>query len=232
MRFNKYSTVGSRKMNEDSMNVFAWKENIFACIADGVGGLDHGAFASKFVVEEFEWYCKESVNLDFHSFLNNVNARLLAIAKETFGDVKVATTFTGAMISNLIITGAHIGDSRVCVLRGNGIKQLTDSHTEFARLVREGKIDPKDKNYHRGRNILERAVGRIENFGPQSFLFDLMPGDRILFSTDGFHETLSKEEIRDVSIRYKSLDEFSRQLIIELDNRILNDNTTFICIEI
>ena len=39
-------------------------------------------------------------------------------------------------------------------------------------------------------------------------------------------------EIRDISIRIKSIEEFGRKLIIELENRILHDNTTFICVEI
>ncbi|MBX2968244.1 MAG: serine/threonine-protein phosphatase [Cyclobacteriaceae bacterium] len=232
MKVIKYTTIGSRKTNEDSLSVIERKETIFACVADGVGGLDNGEFASHFVKEEFEWYCNESSNPDLVSFLKNVNARLITVATEKFGSAKSATTFTGGIITNAVIRGAHVGDSRVCVLRGNGIKQLTEIHTELGRLVREGRVDLIESQHHRGKNVLERAVGRVENFYPQVFEFDLSPGDRILFSTDGFHDTLSKEDIRDISIRYKSLDEFGRQLLIELDNRILGDNTTFICVEV
>ena len=232
MRFNKYTATGSRKGNEDSHLVIEWQNCVIAGVADGVGGLDHGRFASQFVVEEFEKYCTSISKPVLETFLVDVNSRLIDAAVKRFGETKIATTFTGGIITDSSLRGVHVGDSRVCVLRGNGIKQLTEEHTEFGRLVREGKIKLTDRKYYRGKNILERAVGHTENFGIQTFAFDLLPGDRVLFSTDGFHETLSKEEIRDISIRYKSLNEFNRRLVIELDNRILLDNTTFICIEV
>lgn len=232
MKFVKYTATGSRKDNQDSLAVFETGEGICACVADGVGGQEHGGYASHFVVAEFEWYCKEIKHPDLTAFANNTNARLIGAVKDEFNGANSSTTFTGGVIMDQIVRGIHVGDSRVCVLRGNGIKQLTQVHTELGRLIREGKVDANDKKNYRGRNILEQAFGRAENFNPQQFEFDLLVGDRILFSTDGFHETLTKEEIRDLSIRYNSVEELCRQFIIELDNRMLTDNSTFICIEV
>jgi PPM family protein phosphatase len=232
MIFFKYTIKGSRKTNEDSFYSIESKNRIYACIADGVGGLNHGEFASKFVVSEFEKYCAQNQNPDLVQFLNTVNQSLIENAKNQFNTDHVATTFTAGIITFTSIQGVHIGDSRVCILRGNGIKQLTEDHTELGRLIREGKFDAKDKKYYVRKNVIESVVGSTSNFKIQSFKFDLMGGDRILFSTDGFHEVITKEEIRDISLKYKSLDEFGRQLIIELESRILHDNATFICAEV
>jgi serine/threonine protein phosphatase PrpC len=228
----KYTNKGSRKTNEDSFYVSEFKNITYACVADGVGGLNHGAFASNFVVSEFEKYCKENNSRDLSSFITEANDGLVEIARNKFKEDKIATTFTGAIISAQLLKGVHVGDSRACVLRGNGIKQLTEDQTELGRLIREGKIDIKDRKYYSRKNIIENVVGSPELFNIYNFQFDLETGDRILLSTDGFHETITKTEIRDISIKFKSLDEFGRQLIIELENRILHDNSTFICVEI
>jgi len=232
MNFIKYSNKGSRKSNQDSFYALDSKNRIYACVADGVGGLSHGDFASQFVVSEFENYCIEKNTLDLSQFLAQTNERLIEAARTKFQDERIATTFTAGVITYESIEGVHIGDSRVCILRGNGIKQITEDHTELGRLIREGKVDIKDKKYYNRKNVIESVLGSNINFKPQNFQFDLNGADRILFSTDGFHEVLSKEEIRDISVKYKSLDEFCRKLIIELENRILHDNATFVCVEV
>ncbi|MBX2963231.1 MAG: serine/threonine-protein phosphatase [Cyclobacteriaceae bacterium] len=232
MKFIKYTNTGSRKLNEDSLYVSELNNVVYAAVADGVGGLNHGDFASNFVITRFEKFCKENVTPDLNQFLINTNDSLIEIAKNHFNDDKIATTFTGGVITEKLIMGIHIGDSRACVLRGNGIKQLTIDQTELGRLIREGEININERKFYSRRNIIENVLGRPDMFEPQNFNFNLESGDRIIFSTDGFHEVISKLEIRDISIKFKSLDELGRKLIIELENRILHDNATFICIEI
>lgn len=233
MRFSNYTIKGSRKINEDSFRVWEFRNLIFACVADGVGGLPHGDFASNFVVSKFEEYCRSNETPDLNNFILTVNINLIDIAKHKFNVEKIATTFSGAVISDKLIKGIHIGDSRICVLRGNGIKQITNDQTEVARLIREGRIEFEDRKFYSRKSRIESILGDAEApTNSQNIFFELMPNDRILFSTDGFHDVITKTEIRDLSIKYKSLEEFKRALVIELENRILSDNATFVCIEI
>lgn len=232
MKAIKYTNIGPRKANEDSFYVSNSNEKIFACIADGVGGLTHGEFASNYVKEEFAMLCKRDEEPDLVSFISKANKDLIKIAKSKFNVEIIGTTFTGGIISRNRFWGVHVGDSRACVLRKNGIKQLTNEQNEVGRLISEGKIKSSDKKYYPRKNIIESIVGSEELFKVQKFEFDLLINDRIILSSDGFHETLTKKEIRDISVKIPSLDEFCRRLIIEIENRILHDNTTFICIEI
>ncbi|MDI9366427.1 MAG: serine/threonine-protein phosphatase [Flavobacterium sp.] len=232
MEYFSYSNVGPRKINEDSLFVTENKGILYACIADGVGGMKHGKFASNFLTKRFTTNIINNPELDLIEFVKNANNDLIKIALEELNIESVGTTFTAGIISNNLIKGIHVGDSRVCVLRGNGIKQLTIEHNEAGRLMREGKINPLDKVNYPRKNIIESVIGNKELFEYQNFDFALQINDRIIFSTDGFHETLPKKEIRDISIRHKSLGEFFRQLVIEIESRILRDNTTFVCIEI
>lgn len=232
MEYFSYTNIGPRKTNEDSLFITKDIGILYACIADGVGGLKHGEFASNFLTKEFSVYIKNNQKIDLSEFVRNANHNLIQIAKEDLKVETVGTTFTAGIISSNLIKGIHVGDSRVCILRGNGIRQLTIEHNEAGRLMREGKINPLDKANYPRKNIIESIIGNKELFEYQNFDFALQVNDRIILSTDGFHETLSKKEIRDISIRYKSLGEFFRQLVIEIESRILRDNTSFVCIEI
>ena len=231
MKYFEYTNIGPRSVNEDSYYISKLNNEIFACIADGVGGMKYGNVASEFVTRHF------SKNLpDFKrnpiSYATRINNELVEFAKREYGEQNVGTTFTAFHISSNFIKGVHIGDSRVCVLRGNGIKQLTVEHNEVGRLIREGKLKFSEKINYPRKNIIEHIMGSMDLFNCQGFEFELEHQDRILLSTDGFHETLSKKEIRDLSVKLKSFQEFNRRLIVELENRILRDNTTFITIEI
>lgn len=232
MNFFEYTNIGPRVANEDSFFIKKKDDVIFVCIADGVGGSKYGGFSSQFVTNKFEELIEKNADINLSNFIENVNAELIEESKSKFNSSNIGTTFTAGIIFPNYIKGVHIGDSRVCVLRGNGIKQITKEHTEVARLIREGKLDPNDKSKYPRKNILEKVLGNKDMFEFDVFEFELKTNDRIIFSTDGFHETIMKKEIRDISIRHKSHTEFYRQLKIELENRLLKDNTTFISVEI
>ena len=125
MKYFKYTNKGPRKVNEDSLYILQTNELIYASIADGVGGMKYGQFASSFLVNEFEIFCKNNLHPDLNSFLNKANDDLVTLAKNKFNVENIATTFAAGVISNKLIKGVHVGDSRICVLRENGIKQLT-----------------------------------------------------------------------------------------------------------
>lgn len=75
-------------------------------------------------------------------------------------------------------------------------------------------------------------MGNMNLYAPQKVYFQLNPSDRLIFSTDGFHDTISKRELRDISTVNSSFEQFNKQLVIEIENRVLKDNTTFITVEI
>ena len=226
-----YTNIGPRLSNEDSYVIIRKNDNTYVCIADGVGGAEHGDLASQFVVKLF----KENINkfvenpIECASFINN---QLLGYINDILGGERALTTFTAAIVSNCLITAVHVGDSRICILRGNGIKQLTEEHNEAGRLVREGKLKSEDKKHYPRRNIIERIMGDRQLFEPQSISFELMPCDRLLFSTDGFHDLITKKDIRDISVSSKSFEKLNAQLVVEIESRILFDNTTFVSLEV
>jgi PPM family protein phosphatase len=232
MEYYKYTNIGPRERNEDSLYVDIHYNSVFASIADGVGGLPHGEIASKFVIEKFKNNILAENKLSFREMLIETNSDLEKLAKDEFHVDFIGTTFSGLYANNKRIKGIHIGDSRVILIRAGEIQILTTDHSELGRLIREKKISQKEsKNYIR-KNIIEFVLGNKEHFKFMEFDIESKPNDRLLISTDGFHESITNDIILRISNKYKSLKEVHRKLIIEVENRVLRDNTSFICIEI
>jgi serine/threonine protein phosphatase PrpC len=232
-RFVTFTDKGPRLENEDALDVLNRGSNyLTACIADGVGGLSCGSEAAQMSVSQFmneltvnpEWNLKELLlGID-----TNIKAK--ATWKENCNGM--ATTFTGCIINEYSLIGVHVGDSRLCILRGNGVKQLTESHTELDRLIREGKIERQYASLYPRKHVLESALGTANKLLIQQFSFSLQSLDRVILSTDGFHEIVTKEEQRDLSVKLRDLDELRDSLVKLIKRRKVTDNVSFVIIEI
>lgn len=232
MDYYQYTNRGPREKNEDSLYVDIHHNSVFACIADGVGGLPHGEVASKYVIEKFKNNIIAENKLSFKGLLIETNSELEKLAKEEYEVDFIGTTFSGLYANRKRIKGIHVGDSRVILIREGEIQHLTTDHSELGRLIREKKLSKEEsKNYSR-KNIIEFVLGSKEHFKYMEFDIESKSNDRLIISTDGFHETITDDIILRISNKYKSLKEVHRKLIIEVENRVLRDNTSFICIEI
>lgn len=232
MNFYSYTNKGPREINEDALYVNIHYNSIFASIADGVGGLPHGEFASQYVIDKFIDNITSENKMSFKEMLILANNELADIANVKFNVESIGTTFSCLYANNKKIKGIHIGDSRIILIRNGEIKQLTTDHSELGRLIRENKISQKESLNYSRKNILEFVMGNNKNFNYMEFDIASQPNDRLIISTDGFHETVSNDIIIRISKKYKSLKEVHSKLVNEVENSVLRDNTSFICIEL
>ncbi len=66
----------------------------------------------------------------------------------------------------------------------------------------------------------------------QEFQFDLLIGHRILLTSDGVHDVITKKEFRDLSITSEKIEDFGEKIVKLLKAKILTDNTSFIAISV
>lgn len=231
IRLYKYTDKGPRNENQDS---FGYKraENFFvACIADGVGGANGGKLASQKSVDEY-LNGVNNTNINQNKIINQIHKSIVELQQKDERNSKMATTFTSCIIAQSKLEGGHLGDSRLCILRRNGIKQLTINHTEVNRLIKEGKLTLEEAKDYPRRNVLESAIGINRELIIQKFEFDLEHGDRLLLTTDGVHDVISKVEFRDMSKNNEDLDDFGDEIVKVLKSRNITDNTTFLLLEL
>lgn len=227
-QINSFSIIGPRKVNQDSLNYFDTGKTIYACIADGVGGRPCGEVASKISTDVFIDFIKKG-HKPSESLIELIQNKIVKSQKENC--TGMATTFTCCFIDkDNKLKGVHLGDTKLCVLRGNGIKQLTIEHTEAYRHLVEGYLDFEGYKYY-PRNILESALG-LETLKIHEFEFKLERGDRIILTSDGLHTIITKIELRDMSKLSLSNEEFIIKVKKLLNSKKLSDNASIVSIEI
>nr|WP_248320847.1 protein phosphatase 2C domain-containing protein [Caballeronia sp. Sq4a] len=223
------SNKGPRSENQDSFCVESVEGRFILAVADGVGGNKGGEVASRYTIATL----LEGVHAG-RSLLDTVDAAhsgLLNKADQSPELDGMATTLTAVICDSTLISGVHCGDSRAYVLRGNGLKQLTEDHTEVARLYAEGKLTKEEALHYPRKNVLSSAVGTHRELIKQSFTFNIERGDRLLLMTDGVYEAFSKREIQARSAEEGDFDNFCRRLMLELEERGATDNFTLVGIE-
>lgn len=195
-------------VQEDSFTGFVRNDVLFLIVADGMGGKEGLDSSSVMAINQFVNYIERyfplnsKYNIPFLKNLidggiYNANRELLAYRganKKIYDGLR--TTFTAcAITSNKEMILAHVGNSRVYILRGDKLLQLTKDHTEAQILFEQGKIVKEEIRKHQGRNILTNCLGHTYNFKYDLLDLKLNKGDLLLFCTDGLHHMLYDEEI-------------------------------------
>lgn len=160
--------------------------------AAGLGMLQPGAKARHIELESgLELYARE------------VNARMLELSHgEQMGSTLALLALNpgGSVV-------AHLGDSRVYLLREGGLERLTTDHTKVQRLFTMGLITEAELETHPEGNIITAYLGTLEEGGmpPETSEVEVRPGDRFLICSDGLtgmvdcgriHECLGYEDVR------------------------------------
>jgi serine/threonine protein phosphatase PrpC len=112
----------------------------------------------------------------------------------------------GTTCSALLIAGdrgfiAHVGDSRIYMLRAGQVVQLTEDHSLVNELIRRGRVTKEGfetSPYKAYKNAVTRAVGVYETVQGDTIDFELLPGDQFLLCSDGLHFYLTEELIVDM----------------------------------
>jgi CRP-like cAMP-binding protein len=142
----------------------------------------------------------------------------------------------GTTLSALLVLGgqgfiAHVGDSRIYLLRGGHVQQLTEDHTVFNELIKRGKLTPEQIEQVKQKNAITRAVGVYERVEVDTLVIEVIAGDVLLLASDGLHGYL---ESADELAPLLALDgDASAKALIDLANmRGGKDNITSIVVKV
>ena len=202
-----------------------------AIVADGMGGHEGGQEASHMAVETIQEIYSQQPGPDPQSLLDagflQAHERIRHHATEHPELTGMGTTATAAVLLDRRLYFAHIGDSRLYLVRGERISRLTHDHSYVGRLVDNGVISPEEAEAHPQRHILTAALGA----GPEA-TFDapgqpiaLEPGDVLVLCTDGLWGLLTDQEIQQAVARKKP-DDACQAMIATAKERGGPDNIT------
>jgi PPM family protein phosphatase len=203
------SDVGCQRENNEDSHLY-WepaedkefqRKGRLAVIADGMGGHEGGQEASRLAVETVQEVYDKSFHDDPQAALVDslvtAHTRILIYAEQHPAFQGMGTTCTAFVIRDRQLYFAHVGDSRLYLVRDARILRLTRDHSYVGRLVESGLVRAEDAEKHPQRHILTAALGAgtelaVETAGQGMALQD---GDDLLLCTDGLWSVVTEEEL-------------------------------------
>lgn len=186
-----------RPLNEDAF--FESVAQQLWCVADGMGGLSRGDFASKAIIkaiQDFSRQPKLSANIE------DLQQRLLAVndtCRKAFRHKRLGSTVASLFAFNDACFCLWAGDSRIYRLRNNELSQLTEDHTVLQeKLAQQGTSNniTADQANHHSAHVLTRAVGVHKTLRLSLTQHTVRSGDRFLLCSDGLYNSIARDDIR------------------------------------
>lgn len=211
MRFLIYqeSRQGPRKSNQDRIAYSYSRDALIMVVADGMGGHLHGEVAAhiavQFVTEAFQKQAQPRLE-DPHRFLidaiTNAHLAILEYAEGRQLLETPRTTIVACIIQDGIAFWAHVGDSRLYLIREGKIEGTTKDHSRVQMLVDMGRIREEAIQSHPDRNKIYNCLGQINL--PRVDISRRIPvkhGDTILLCSDGFWGPLTARQLVEPLLR-------------------------------
>jgi PPM family protein phosphatase len=178
-----------RDGNEDAYMV---RDPLFA-VADGMGGHQGGEVASNLALERLERATDD--DSDLAEVVREANRAVFEQAAQDPGLAGMGTTLTAVRVQDERLHLAHVGDSRMYLLRDGRLERITRDHTVVEQLVDQGRMSVEDAKIHPQRSILTRALGVDEDIQVDEADVDVRPGDRVLLCSDGLTGMVDEDRI-------------------------------------
>ena len=209
IHFFAKSDIGRvRAANEDYfLNEKISDSEYLFVVADGMGGHQAGDIASRLASESFldhfRGLRKKGVAVS-SAIDQSVRRANLVVFRKAAADVEkrgMGTTFSAVAIAGMKAFIAHVGDSRVYLIRRNRIKRLTTDHSFVEKLVEEGRISPDEARDHPQKNVLYMSLGARESFTPE-IMNDIIleDGDALVMCSDGLSNMVDDETLMNVAM--------------------------------
>lgn len=233
-----------RLSNEDSYG-FDLRHGVFV-VCDGMGGHAAGEVASRIAVETVLAYFRDheplAANADLadaplgaqmlSDAVSKANENILEYAEGNTSTNGMGTTLVAARYDEGRFTIAHVGDSRIYLLRGDTLLQLTEDHSLVMEQVRRGIMTMEEARHSSAQHIITRALGTEDNSPPDLAEFPAEVGDILVLTTDGVLRHLEDPQIHDALRDATSLQTACDKLIdLALDGGG-EDNATCILIRV
>jgi serine/threonine protein phosphatase PrpC len=143
----------------------------------------------------------------------------------------MGTTVVAALVENELLSFAHVGDSRLYLIRHHTLQPLTLDHSWVAEQVRTGIMTEEEAERSPRRNMVTRAVGvgrQIEVTVGETLL---QLGDQVLLCSDGLTKGVRPDAILASCTRIKDMPALAQRLITMANEAGGEDNTTVIALD-
>ncbi len=174
-------------------------------VADGMGGTEGGALASKLAVEELASFRERSEpNLADPDSLKGwlaksiacANARVVVTAESSSKTKRMGTTIVAAVQSDDgMLHIAHVGDSRAYLVRDGAASLLTNDHSVVMEMYQRGQLTMSQLQTSPFKHLITRCLGHDPDVACDYTSLNAQPGDWIILASDGLPAVVDEEQL-------------------------------------
>ena len=244
------STLGlstSRLTNEDNYGLRQQQLSdseslIMGVVADGMGGMAQGEVASQIAVKSVLEEPIPQELLDEQSradWLISLFKKANESIANTVKDGGTTLSLVLAIADRLMV--AHVGDSRIYLIRQGEIKQLSEDHSLVAMMVASGQITQEESLEHPDRNVLTKSLGSKRRLSDgyvqdlkrtsDGLSMTLENDDILLLCSDGVWDLVSNKELTEMFISSQSLQSAVDKTINKVLEKGASDNATLLALQ-
>jgi serine/threonine protein phosphatase PrpC len=202
-QYAEISLRGAREDNQDRVTAAVSEQAAMLLVLDGMGGHAEGEraaeLARKVLVESF-WHTPQPLidPLGFlHLALGQAHEEVATLGAGLPIEHRPRATCAICIVQERTAWWAHMGDSRIYLLRDGVIRRRTRDHSHVEVLLQEGLISEAQAQTHPMRNYVECCLGGDPILPEMSVARcqRVEPGDVLLVCSDGFWANLDEEDI-------------------------------------
>lgn len=241
-----YTETGNRQYQQDAVYVSKSKilaankkTRVLGVVCDGMGGMADGGKASQtaiqMMVQGFVQIEKaSSVNIPgfFRQGIQAIDKTIYNFPKEN--GKGSGTTMVAVIAEDNKLYWASVGDSRIYIIRGGSMKQVTRDHNYWLRLqemVAAGQMSQEEAMGKRQKEALISflGIGNVSLMDINTQPFEMQTGDTVMLCSDGITKTLPDEQIKKIiTADIVSLEEKAKTLVRAAitNNTHSQDNTS------
>jgi serine/threonine protein phosphatase PrpC len=244
------TATGNRKYQQDALYVTPGKPlssnkttRILAVVCDGMGGMADGGRASRtaiqMIVQGFR-QVEKAPDLNIPAFFRQgiiaIDRTIAEFPKE--GNRGSGTTMVACIAEDNRLYWASVGDSRIYIVRGSQIQQVTRDHNYWLRLqemVAAGEMSQEDamNARHKEALISYLGMGNVSLMDINTVPFEMQYGDVVILCSDGITKTLPDAQIRKIITADEVKPEQKAEALIDAAthaNTHSQDNTSVVII--
>ncbi len=217
-------------------------------VCDGMGGGNAGEIASGMAIDAIREFLRAPLGREETAWSRDPNisaatTQLAAAIREANHTIHRAswshpsyagmgTTVVAARLTDKLLSIAHVGDSRLYLIRNGRIELLTADHSWVAEQVQQGLMTEAEAERSPKRNIVTRALGVESSVEVDIGEMPVLPGDRLLLCSDGLTRGVRPSEILRTIESVPDADIAAERLIAMANAAGGEDNTTVLLITI
>lgn len=210
-----YTVTGNRRYQQDAVFVSPSrklaankKTRVLAVVCDGMGGMADGGRASQTAIRQMMQgfqQIEKLPNVDIPTFFRRgivtIDRVIHDFPKE---DGKGSgTTMVAAIAEDNKLYWASVGDSRIYIIRGKQMRQVTRDHNYWLRLqdmVANGQLTEEEARAKPQKEALISflGIGNVSLMDVNVQPFEMQYGDTIMLCSDGITKTLPDSQIHNI----------------------------------